>query len=152
MFPFLTHRAFRAHSIAYPSNIAHVSARFVGRNEFDYLIEVDSDDALRAMDPDVRALSRVEARGIIVTARSSSAEFDFVSRFFAPAAGIDEDPVTGSAHCTLVDYWNRQLGVRPFTAFQASPRGGVVRVRTRDDRAILGGNAVTVLQGELVVP
>jgi predicted PhzF superfamily epimerase YddE/YHI9 len=88
-------------------------------------------------------------RGVIVTARSSAPEFDFVSRFFAPGSGIDEDPVTGSSHCTLGPYWSQQLGKSELTAFQASPRGGVVRVRLNGDRVILGGQAVTVLRGDL---
>jgi predicted PhzF superfamily epimerase YddE/YHI9 len=88
-------------------------------------------------------------RGVIVTARPSSTEFDFVSRFFAPAAGVDEDPVTGSAHCALGPYWAGRLGKNEFTAYQASARGGVVRVRLNGDRVILGGQAVTVLRGEL---
>ena len=88
-------------------------------------------------------------RGVIVTARPSSTEFDFVSRFFAPAAGVDEDPVTGSAHCALGPYWAERLGKSEFTAYQASARGGVVRVRLSGDRVILGGQAVTVMRGEL---
>ena len=86
---------------------------------------------------------------MIVTARSAPAEFDFVSRFFAPGSGIDEDPVTGSAHCALGPYWSKQLGKQELVAYQASARGGVVRVRMAGDRAILGGQAVTVLRGEL---
>ena len=127
-----------------------VSASFVGRNDYDTLVEVDSEQTLRSLRPDFRALGEIDVRGVIVTARGASGEFDFVSRFFAPAAGVDEDPVTGSAHCTLVAHWNRRLGERPFVAFQASPRGGVVHVRSESDRAILGGHAVTVLKGEVV--
>ena len=76
--------------------------------------------------------------------------YDFVSRFFAPGSGIDEDPVTGSAHCALGPYWMAKLGKAEFTAYQASARGGVVRVRVAGDRVILGGQAVTVMRGELV--
>jgi len=101
------------------------------------------------MAPDFTALRKVEARGIIVTATTSMAGFDFVSRFFAPAAGVDEDPVTGSAHCALGPYWGERLGKTAMTAFQASARGGVVRVRLEGDRAILGGQAVTIMTGEL---
>jgi PhzF family phenazine biosynthesis protein len=89
-------------------------------------------------------------RGVIVTARPSSTEFDFVSRFFAPAAGVDEDPVTGSAHCALGPYWAERLGKSEFTAYQASARGGVVRVRLNGNRVIIAGQAVTVLRGELL--
>jgi PhzF family phenazine biosynthesis protein len=125
-------------------------AAFVGRNAFDYLVEVDSEESLRALDPDHSRLRKVPVRGVIVTARSAGGEFDFVSRFFAPGSGIDEDPVTGSAHCALGPYWSRHLGKSEFTAFQASARGGVVRVRLQGDRVILGGKAVTVMTGELL--
>jgi predicted PhzF superfamily epimerase YddE/YHI9 len=85
-----------------------------------------------------------------VTARASSRGFDFVSRFFAPASGIDEDPVTGSAHCTLAPFWSERLGKTSFVAYQASPRGGVIQVEIKGDRILLGGQAVTVLRGDLV--
>jgi predicted PhzF superfamily epimerase YddE/YHI9 len=127
-----------------------VPAKFVGRNEFDYLVEVESEETLRGMAPDFTALRRLPVRGVIVTAVSQSADLDFVSRFFAPGSGIDEDPVTGSAHCALGPYWSERLGKSEFTAYQASARGGVVRVRVAGDRVILGGQAVTVLRGELV--
>jgi PhzF family phenazine biosynthesis protein len=125
-------------------------AAFVGKNAFDYLVEVDSEETLRALAPDHIRLRKLPVRGVIVTARSEGGEFDFVSRFFAPGSGIDEDPVTGSAHCALGPYWGERLGKREFTAFQASPRGGVIRVRLEGDRVILGGQAVTVLTGELL--
>jgi predicted PhzF superfamily epimerase YddE/YHI9 len=86
---------------------------------------------------------------VIVTAPASTAGFDFVSRFFAPGSGIDEDPVTGSAHCALGPYWAARMGKREFTAYQASARGGVVRVRVEGDRVLLGGQAVTVLRAEM---
>ncbi|HXB73403.1 MAG TPA: PhzF family phenazine biosynthesis protein [Candidatus Acidoferrales bacterium] len=123
--------------------------RFVGQNVFDYLVEVDSEETLRGLAPDHSLLRKLAVRGIIVTARSSTAEFDFVSRFFAPGSGIDEDPVTGSAHTALGPYWAGRLGKTEFTAFQASARGGVVRVRLNGDRVVLGGQAVTVMTGEL---
>jgi len=126
-----------------------VTASYVGKNNFDYLVEVESEERLRALTPDFTALRRLPVRGIIVTARSASAEYDFLSRFFAPGSGVDEDPVTGSAHCALGPYWSQRLGKREFTAYQASARGGVVHVRLQGDRAILGGQAVTVLRGEL---
>ena len=126
-----------------------MQAQFVARNQFDYLVEVESEETLRAMTPDFTALRKVPVRGVIVTARPSSTEFDFVSRFFAPAAGVDEDPVTGSAHCALGPYWAERLGKSEFTAYQASARGGVVRVRLSGDRVIIAGQAVTVLRGEL---
>ena len=125
-------------------------AKFVGRNAFDYLVEVDSEQTVRALSPDFTALRKVPVRGVIVTARSSNPAFDFVSRFFAPAAGVDEDPVTGSAHTALGPYWAGILGRSELTAFQASARGGVVKVQVRGDRVLLGGQAVTVMAGELV--
>ncbi len=97
-------------------------------------------------------LKTFDVRGTIVTGRSESPAYDFVSRFFAPGAGIDEDPVTGSAHCCLGPYWSRRLGKKEFVAYQASDRGGTVRVRLFDDRVVLGGRAVTVLRGFLVDP
>ena len=126
-----------------------VQARFVGRNAFDYLVEVDSEETLRALAPDHGTLRKVPVRGVIVTA-PARAEFDFVSRFFAPGSGIDEDPVTGSAHTALGPYWGRKLGKNELTAYQASARGGVVRVRIEGERVILGGQAVTVMIGELL--
>jgi PhzF family phenazine biosynthesis protein len=127
-------------------------SRYVGKNQFDYLVEVDTEDVLRGLTPDFKQLASVAARGIIVTSRSGDKRFDFVSRFFAPAAGVDEDPVTGSAHCCLGDYWRKRLGKREFVAYQASARGGVVKVRVVKDRVFLGGRAVTVARGEIVVP
>ena len=120
-----------------------------GRNRFDYLVEVDSEATVRRLAPDIRGLAALPVRGVIVTARSETEEFDFVSRFFAPRAGVDEDPVTGSAHCCLGPYWRRRLGRDAFTAWQASARGGVVKVEVAGDRVLLSGQAVTVLRGEL---
>ncbi|MBZ5619754.1 MAG: PhzF family phenazine biosynthesis protein [Acidobacteriia bacterium] len=125
-------------------------ARFVGRSAFDYLVEVDSEETLRGLTPDQTSLKKVPVRGVIVTARSATPEFDFVSRFFAPASGIDEDPVTGSSHTALGPYWGEQLGKSELTAYQASARGGVVRVRLAGERVVLGGQAVTVMTGELL--
>jgi PhzF family phenazine biosynthesis protein len=121
---------------------------YLGKNKFDYLVEVDSETTLRALNPDHTALRKLPVRGIIVTARGS--DYDFVSRFFAPGSGIDEDPVTGSAHCALGPYWAAKLGKTSFRAFQASPRGGEVGVRLEGDRAFLSGQAVTVMYGELL--
>lgn len=125
------------------------AAKFVGKTRFDYLVEVESEERVRALAPDFAQLRTLGVRGVIVTARSAAAEFDFMSRFFAPGAGIDEDAVTGSAHCALGPYWAKILGKPELMAYQASARGGVVRVRMKGDRAILGGQAVTVLRGEL---
>jgi predicted PhzF superfamily epimerase YddE/YHI9 len=127
-----------------------VTARYAGRTRFDYLIEVDGEEDVRALRPDLAALRSLGVRGIIVTARASTGQYDFVSRFFAPGAGIDEDPVTGSAHCCLGPFWSARLGMSELSAYQASPRGGVVRVRVALPRVYLSGQAVTVLRGELV--
>lgn len=126
------------------------SLQYVGKNRMDYLVQVDSEQTVRNLQPDHGLLRKLSVRGVIVTSRSASAQFDFVSRFFAPGAGIDEDPVTGSAHCCLGPYWQRHLGKSEFLAYQASARGGQVRVRVAGDRVLLGGQAVTVLRGELV--
>jgi PhzF family phenazine biosynthesis protein len=127
-----------------------VTPRYVGKSQFDYLVEVDSEQEVRSLEPDFTLLKQAKARGIIVTARAESKEFDFVSRFFAPSVGVDEDPVTGSAHCVLGPFWAKQLGKTEFVAYQASARGGVVKVRLVGDRVKLGGQAVTVMRGELV--
>jgi PhzF family phenazine biosynthesis protein len=127
-----------------------ISAKYVGKNQFDYLVEAESEPVLRNVKPDFRRLAAVPARGIILTSRSADSRFDFVSRFFAPAVGIDEDPVTGSSHCCLGDFWRKRLGKHEFLAFQASPRGGVIRVRVDDERTHLGGRAVTVARGQLL--
>jgi PhzF family phenazine biosynthesis protein len=127
-----------------------VTPRWLGRSPFDYLLEISDEATLRALTPDFGALRRIQMRGVIVTALSESTQCDFVSRFFAPAAGIDEDPVTGSAHAALVPYWSNRLGRDQFVAHQVSARGGVVRGAVRGDRVVLGGQAVTVLSGELL--
>ncbi len=123
---------------------------FVGKNKFDYLVEVADEQAVRGLTPDFAALRRLPVRGVIVTARSQSPAFDFVSRFFAPGVGVDEDPVTGSAHCCLTPYWAAKLGKRELTAFQASPRGGTLWLVDCGPRVRLAGHAVTVLRGELL--
>lgn len=124
--------------------------RYVGHNKFDYLVELDSEEAVARLRPDFARLATIPTRGVIVTARSARPDFDFVSRFFAPAVGIDEDPVTGSAHCCLGPFWNRRLGKENFLARQISARGGVVKVRLTGDRVLLAGQAVTVLVGDLL--
>ncbi len=127
-----------------------VKPSFVGRSDDDYLIEVASENEVQAVSPDFGRLAQVSCRGVIVTALSSSKEYDFVSRFFAPAVGINEDPVTGSAHCRLTPYWQAKLKKNEFTAFQASKRGGFLQLVMTGDRIRIGGKAVTVLKGELI--
>ena len=123
----------------------------VGRNRMDLIVEVSDEGILRSLLPDMGLLARVPARGVIVTSRTESAEYDFVSRFFAPAVGVAEDPVTGSAHCCLGPYWAERLGKDELVGYQASARGGVVRVRLDGERVKLLGQAVTVIRGELMV-
>jgi predicted PhzF superfamily epimerase YddE/YHI9 len=142
-----------------------VKALWMGRNRLHVLVEAESEDAVHAIQPDFQRLAALlqPARGVIVTARAAGAAdadartdaasagaYDFVSRFFAPAMGIDEDMVTGSAHCALGPYWSARLGRSEFAAFQASPRGGVLRVRVAGDRVFLAGQAVSLLRGELL--
>jgi PhzF family phenazine biosynthesis protein len=123
----------------------------VGRSADDEIVELADEAAVRRLAPDFARLARVPVRGVIVTARSDGAPYDFVSRFFGPRVGVDEDPVTGSAHCCLAPFWGERLGKTEMLAYQASKRGGVVRVRRAGDRVKLGGRAVTVLEGELRV-
>jgi PhzF family phenazine biosynthesis protein len=125
-----------------------VTPAYVGKNQFDYLIEVDQERTVREMKPDFTRLRKVGVRGVIVTSRST--EFDFVSRFFAPGSGIDEDPVTGSAHTALGPYWMAKLHKDVFRAYQASRRGGLLVVSVKGDRVLLAGTARTTLRGELV--
>jgi PhzF family phenazine biosynthesis protein len=122
---------------------------YVGKNVFDYLVEIESEEIVRSLEPDFALLKKLPVRGVIVTARSSSDNYDFVSRFFAPAVGVNEDPVTGSAHTCLTPYWAKKLGKDEMMAYQASERGGVLRVCLKGDRVLISGQAVTVLVGEL---
>ena len=125
---------------------------WTGRSRFDLFAEVDGEAAVRSLDPDPRAVAALGARGLIITARADEGQpYDFVSRFFAPGSGVAEDPVTGSAHCTLAPYWAAKLGRAALTGYQASARGGLVGVRMQDDRVELVGRAVTILRGELLV-
>jgi PhzF family phenazine biosynthesis protein len=127
-----------------------VVPRFVGRSRFDYLLELADAATVRSLRPDHAQLAKLPVRGVIVTARSDQPGFDFISRFFAPGSGVAEDPVTGSAHCALGPYWEARLGRSALTAYQASARGGVVKVQVAGHRVLLRGRAVTVLRGELV--
>lgn len=131
-----------------------VEARWFGRNRLDFFVEAKDASAVRALRPDFPRLATAcsGGRGVIVTSASDDPDFDFVSRFFAPSAGIDEDSVTGSAHCCLGPFWAERLGKRDLRAFQASSRGGSLTVRTGDaGRVYLGGTAVTIFRGELAI-
>lgn len=127
-----------------------VSPIYVGKSRHDFVVQVQAESEVRSAQPNFSQLAAVATRGAIVTAASGGPAFDFVSRFFAPAAGINEDPVTGSAHCCLADFWSRRLNKSSMRAYQASARGGVVQVRVAGDRVILCGQAVTVARGELL--
>jgi len=126
-----------------------VNPRYIGRDH-NYLLELESEEAVRGLRPNFESLRKNSTSGVIVTARASTAPYDFVSRFFASYAGIDEDPVTGSAHCSLAPYWAERLGKSEMVGYQASARGGVVGVRLSGDRVLLSGEAVTVLRGSLL--
>jgi len=123
--------------------------KYIARNRFDYLLEVDSEEIVRSAKPDFATLKEIVQQGVIITSVCSSADYDFISRYFAPAEGINEDPVTGSAHCALGPYWGKKLSTNILTAFQASERGGVVGVRLDENRVHLIGRAVLVFRGKL---
>ena len=139
-----------------PAGLAEaLGAPFVwtGTNDLgDLVVEMADERAVRNLEPDFAALGGIPARGIAVTAEATlpDADYDFVSRFFAPRVGIDEDPVTGSAHCALAPFWSARLGRGELTGWQASARGGIVRTRIAGDRVVLGGRAVTVWKGEWI--
>ncbi|CAM4463496.1 PhzF family phenazine biosynthesis protein [Paenibacillus endophyticus] len=123
--------------------------RFVGRNRMDYFVEVDSEETVRTLRPDFALLARLDARGVIVTSKSEDSRYDFISRAFYPGTGVDEDPVTGSAHCALAPYWAKRLRKHELMGYQASARGGVVKVKPDGERVYMSGQAITVLKGQL---
>jgi len=125
---------------------------FFGMSHDNYLFELSSAAQVRELRPDLRRIGANAPHGVMVTAVSDDPEFDFVSRFFAPAIGIDEDPVTGSAHCTLAPYWAEKLGKTDLTAYQASARGGVLKLELQDDFVLISGQAVTIFSGTLQLP
>lgn len=124
--------------------------KYVGKNRMDFLVELESENVLRNLRPDMVRLAELPTRGVIVTARCDSGGYDFVSRFFAPGVGIDEDPVTGSAHCCLAPFWGERLGKKSFLAYQASSRGGILRLELAENRVRIGGKAVTIVRGEIL--
>ena len=123
----------------------------VAKSKEDVFAVVDSEQTLRRVSPDFSRLAEIETRGVILTATSSAPGVDFVSRFFAPRCGINEDPVTGSAHCCLAPYWSERLGRSSLTGYQASPRGGFVHTRVVGDRVQLSGQAVTVMESRFLI-
>ena len=122
---------------------------WVGRGAFDYIVEVESEKIVRDLRPDFSMLEAVRTRGVIVTSRSETGEYDFVSRFFAPAVGVNEDPVTGSAHCCLGPYWKEKTRKKELSAYQASERGGALKLLVTGERVFISGKAVTVWRGEM---
>ncbi|MFA5504564.1 MAG: PhzF family phenazine biosynthesis protein [Vulcanimicrobiota bacterium] len=131
--------------------IAPDKVQWCGRDEDDYLLLLPSEEDIRSLNPDFQALREIETRGTIVTARSSTPEIDFVSRFFAPQVGVDEDPVTGSAHCCLAAFWAEPLNKRIFQARQLSPRGGQLEVELARDRVHLRGESYVLVSGTVSI-
>jgi len=134
------------------SQALKILPEYYGKNRMDGLVLLKSEEEVLNLQPDFETLSKIEVRGIIATAPSSSKDFDFVSRFFAPRFGIEEDPVTGSAHCCLGPFWGKRLQKKELIARQLSSRGGIVRMTLEENRVVLAGKAVTVFNGELVIP
>jgi PhzF family phenazine biosynthesis protein len=130
-----------------PLSVSHLPAKRLG--EETYLVALATADDVRRLSPRLDAIRAPGSPGVIVTA-AGDGEYDFVSRYFVPWAGIDEDPVTGSAHCALAPFWSRVLHKTRMTAYQASARGGVIGVELAGDRVLLTGRAVTTLRGSLV--
>lgn len=128
-----------------------VEPKYVGKNRLDYIVEVESEEIVVGLKPDFDLLAKLNTRGFIVTSAAKNKEYDFVSRFFAPHDGILEDPVTGSAHCCLGPFWQRRTGKSEFTAYQASERGGILKVKVDAGRVYLKGQAITVFKGEMLV-
>lgn len=124
----------------------------VGKNRFDLIVELASESAVRAVTPDFQLLGAIPVRGTIITARSDDPEFDFVSRFFAPTVGVNEDPVCGSAHCCLGPFWSERLGKQRLLGRQVSRRVGIIGVHMNGDRVELRGQAVTTLRGSVESP
>jgi PhzF family phenazine biosynthesis protein len=128
-----------------------VVPKYIGRTKFDYLVEVNDEAAVCGAKPDFGKLAALPVRGVMITSAASTPDVDFVSRFFAPGSGINEDPVTGSAHCCLTPFWSRRLHKTSLVARQLSSRGGELRLRLDGDRVRLGGQAVTVMRGDVLV-
>jgi PhzF family phenazine biosynthesis protein len=128
-----------------------VKPLYIGKNRFDYLVEVGSEKIVRSIKPDFRLLAAIPVRGVMVTSASDDPKYDFVCRFFGPASGINEDPATGSAYCCLGPYWEKKTGKSEFLAYQASERGGVIGVRVLGERVKLLGKAVTIFKGQMCV-
>jgi PhzF family phenazine biosynthesis protein len=136
----------------YPSELMEalqIDPIYVGRNRWDYFIEVESEDNIKRLSPNFSLLRTIQTRGINVTSRSK--EYDFVSRCFFPAVGVDEDPVTGSSHCGLAPYWGLKLNKTDMYAYQASARGGILKISLHENRVLLSGQAVMVMKSDLFI-
>ena len=134
------------------AEILGVPILWAGKNRMDYIVEIGTEAELMALQPDFVRMAGLPCRGLLVTVRSQTSEFHFKSRTFFPALGVNEDPVCGSAHCCFAPYWAEKLGLKEMTAYQASPRGGVVQMILQGDRVQLIGSAVTVSAVEFLVP
>lgn len=142
----------RLELVTVPEELGHalgIVPVFVGKNQFDYLVEVESEEILRNLQPDYGRIRSLPVRGVILTSKATTPGFDFMSRFFAPRVGVNEDPVTGSAHCCLAPYWSEKLGKKDLVAYQASERGGELRLSLQGERVLICGQAVTVFKSEL---
>ena len=128
-----------------------VKIKYLGKSRFDYIAELESEKDVRNTVPNFEMLIKLPARGIMITSISESKEYDFVSRFFAPNVGVTEDPVTGSAHTTLGPFWSRKLSKNELIAYQASERGGILKLNVKKDRIYIAGQAITVLECNLLV-
>lgn len=127
-----------------------VKPLFVGKNRMDYFVELVSETAVRELSPDFGLIKKIDTRGVIVTAKSDNPEFDFASRFFAPTCDVNEDPVTGSAHCALAPYWAKKFDKKELKAIQLSKRQGVLNLKVERHRVKISGSAVTVLEGRIL--
>lgn len=128
-----------------------VPFKYVGKNRMDYIVEVEDQKTVQNLQPDFGLMKMMTTRGVIVTAAADDKDIDFVSRCFFPALGIDEDPVTGSAHCCMGPYWAKKLGKRELKAKQISERGGELSLNVEAERIFIYGQAVTVLKGDILI-
>ncbi|WCK56765.1 PhzF family phenazine biosynthesis protein [Aneurinibacillus sp. Ricciae_BoGa-3] len=129
-----------------------IPAKHVAKNSLGYILEVESEEIVKKIQPNFELLSFIPVTGVIVTSPSSYTDFDFVSRYFAPRIGINEDPVTGSAHCGLGPYWSAKLQKKKLIGYQASSRGGIVKLELRENQVLLTGQAITILEGKVALP
>ena len=137
------------HGLIKAVGLSEDDVEWCGRDADDFLIQLRNRALLESLSPDMKELARLETRGLIVTAKNPGPEADFVSRFFAPRVGVDEDPVTGSAHCCLCPYWSEKLGLRVMTAKQLSERGGTLEVELLGERVALRGSSYLLVRGEV---